>query len=176
LLVGNMSEVDLVYDLLVFTAPHGRSRALDRYARTSPPLPGSEEALMLDAMRKARFAVLTMERRHPTAGIIFTDLFRNEEIWLVDEGLEASLKVGSAYATRYYTPDQFSMTAGVGVPVHRGLLMDAVEAYAPQLLRKSKTQLLDDPRLPEAIYRTAIEEGVMERVAYVNPPAEGYAA
>jgi hypothetical protein len=175
LTLGSMSEVDLVYDLLVFTAPPGRSRALDRYARKLTPPPGSDDALVLDAMCKARFAVLMMERRHPVAGIIFADLFRNEEIWLIDEGLEASLEVGSAYATRYYTPDQFSMAAGVGVPVHHGLLMDAVEAYSPQLLRKSKAQLLDDPRLPEAVYRAAIEQGVMESVAFVNPPAEGYA-
>jgi hypothetical protein len=176
LFLDGISAFDLVSDLLVYTAPAGRSRALDRFARNSPPVAGSDEALMLDAMRKARFAVLIARSRHPAAGLIFTDLFRHEDIWLVDEGLEASLKIGTAYATRYCTPEKFSMTTGVGMPIYRDLLTEAVEAYAPQLTRKSAGQVTDDPRLAEAIYRKAIEEGVMETVAYVDPPAEGYAA
>jgi hypothetical protein len=176
LFLDSIGGLDLMSDLLVYTAPTGRSRALDRFARNSPPVAGSDEVLMLDAMRKARFAVVIMRFRHPAAGLIFTDLFRDEDIWLVDEGLEASLEVGATYAMRYYTPETFSMTAGVGMPVHRDFVTEAVGAYAPQLMRKSAGESIDDPRLAEAIYRKAIEEGVMETVAYVDPPAEGYAA
>ena len=46
---------------------------------------------MLEAMRNARFAVVLVRRRHPSVGLIVTDLFRNIELWLVDEGLEISL-------------------------------------------------------------------------------------
>lgn len=175
IILGCEGEATLASDLAVYTAAPGRSRALDRYARNAPPPAGSDEALVLDAMRGARFAVLGMQCRHPSAGLVFVDFFRDEEIWLVDEGLETCLKRGMAFATRYYTPGPFSMTAGVGMPVDADLLEDALEEV-PQVKRKPKLQAIDDPRFAEAVYRAAIREGIMERIMYLDPPAEGYAA
>ncbi len=130
LILDNMEELTLAFDLAIYTAPAGRSRAIDRYARSAQFAPGSDEAIMLEAMRNARFAVILVQRRHPSAGLIVTDVFRNIEIWLVDEGLEMSLPVGTAYATRYYAPDRFVVTAGVGMPVDIELLTSAVEIGA----------------------------------------------
>lgn len=174
-ILDNMSELDLVSDLAIYTAPPGRSRALDRYAGNVPPAPGSDAELMLGAMRSARFAVLKMRRPHPIAGLIFFDDARGEEVWVVDEGLEVSLEEGVFLATRYFTPKPFSMAAGVFVPLDSKLLERTVE-LVPHLLRKRSQQLLDDPRFAEALYRAAIEGGVMERVRFQDPPAEGYAA
>jgi hypothetical protein len=167
-IVDNMDALTLAVDLAVHTAPDGRSRAIDRYARSTRFEPGSDEALMLEAMRNARFAIVKVRRRHPSAGLIVTDTFRNTELWLVDEGLETSLPDGTAFATRYYSPDGFVMTAGVGMPVHVGLLVNAVES-APQLQRKSRAEVIEDRRFAEAVYRAAIEDGIMAGVAYRDP-------
>ena len=175
LMLGSVEQFDLISDLIVYTALPGRSRALDRYARSMPPPAGSDEALVLDAMRNARFGVLQMQHRHPAAGLILRDEARNEEIWLVDLGYEMWMEEGMRVATRYYTPGPFSMTAGVSIPLRGRLISQAME-FVPQLLRKKPAQLCDDPRFAETLYRTAIEDGVMERVRYVDPPAEGHAA
>ena len=128
LILESMDELTLAFDLAIHTARPGRSRAIDRYARSAQFAPGSEEALVLEAMCNARFAVVEVQRRHAAAGLIVTDLFRSVELWLVDEGLEMSLPEGTVYATRYCTPDRFSMTAGVGMPVDLPLLRDAIES------------------------------------------------
>jgi hypothetical protein len=167
-IVDNMDELALAIDLAIYTAPDGRSRAIDRYARSARFAPGSDEALMLEAMRNARFAIIKVQRRHPSAGLIVNDQFRNTELWLVDEGLETSLPDGTAFATRYHSPDRFVMTAGVGTPVHVGLLVNAVES-APQLRRKSRAEVIEDRRFAEAVYRAAIEDGIMAGVAYRDP-------
>jgi len=130
---------------------------------------------MLEAMRDSRFAVILVRRRHPSVGLIVSDLFRNIELWLVDEGLEISLPAGAAYATRYYKPDDFVMTAGVGMPIDLGLVIGAVES-APQLLRKSQVEVIEDRRFAEAVYRAAIADGLMEGVAYQDVPSPGDAA
>ena len=130
---------------------------------------------MLEAMRNARFALIAVERRHEAAGLIVTDLFRNAELWLVDEGLEMSLPVGAAYATRYYTTDSFVMTAGVGMPVDSDLITHALES-APLLRRKSPAEAIEDRRFAEAVYRAAIEDGIMEDVVYQDVPGTGKAA
>ena len=173
--LDDMDELTLAYDLAIHTAPDGRSRAIDRYARSARFTPGSDEALMLEAMCNARFAVVIVQRRHPSVGLIVSDVFRNCELWLVDEGLEISLSAGTAFATRYYSPDRFVMTAGVGMPIDRDLLTSAVESV-PQLLRKSHGEAIEDRRFAEAVYRAAIADGLMAGIAYRDPPGSGYEA
>jgi hypothetical protein len=175
IILDNMDDLALAFDLAIHTAPDGRSRAIDRYARSARLAPGSDEALMLEAMRNARFGVVSVLRRHPSAGLIVADLFRETELWLVDEGLEMSLPNGAAFATRYYAPDPFLMTAGVTVPIDLNLLSSALES-APQVLRKSHVEAIQDRRFAEAVYRVALADGIMEGVAYQDPPGAGEAA
>src|ERR1700736_3311052 len=70
LILDNMDELTLAYDLAIHTAPDGRSRAIDRYARSAQLAQGSDEALVLRAMCNARFAVILVQRRHQAAGLI----------------------------------------------------------------------------------------------------------
>ncbi len=175
LMLDSMDELTLAFDLAIHTAPAGRSRAIDRYARSAPFAQGSDEALVLEAMCKARFAVVLVLRRHQAAGLIVTDLFRNVELWLVDEGLEISLPEGTMFATRCYTPEGFAMTTGAGMPVDLVLLERALKSV-PQLLRRSHAEAIDDRRFAEAVYRAAIADGIMEGVTYQDPAGTGSAA
>ena len=175
LILDSSNELDLVSDLVIHTAQAGRSRAIDRYARNAPPPAGSDEALVLDAMRNARFAVLSVEARHPAVGLLLVDVIRDAEVWLVDEELEKSLPTGTWLATRHFTPDLFSMTAGVGVLVYPAVLSKAL-TKTPGLRGKYLVEALEDPRFAEALYRASIDEGLTERMRFQDPPAEGYAA
>lgn len=175
LLLDSMDELTLAFDLAIHTALVGRSRAIDRYARSTRFAQGSDEALVLEAMCDARFAVVLVQRRHQVAGLLVTDVFRKIELWLVDEGLEMSLPEGSAFATRYFTPDGFAMTAGVGMPVDLVLLTSAVESV-PQLVRRSRAEAIEDRRFAEAVYRAAIADGIMEGISYQDPAGAGDAA
>jgi hypothetical protein len=168
LVLDDPEELNYAFDLAIHTAPMDRSRAIDRYARSTRLAPGSDEALMLDAMCHARFAVVSVVRRHEAAGLIVEDLFRQRELWLVDIGLETSFPDGSVLATRLFQPEMFSMTAGVNVPLDRELITDALDEV-PQSLTKSPTAALDDRRFAEAIYRVALAGGVMQRIKYQDP-------
>jgi hypothetical protein len=170
LILDNMDELNYVHDLVIHTASAGRSRAIDRYARSADLVAGSDEALMLEAMRAARFAILAIERRHESAGLIATDLCRRDQVWLVDFGLEASLPAGSMIATRLYTPERFSMTAGVNVPFDLGLIEDLCVGLPRQLGQFELAALIDDRRFAETVYRVALADGIMDRVAYRDLP------
>ena len=172
LILDDMEEMSYVFDLAIYTAPPRRSRAIDRYARSAQLPPGSDEALMLEAMRAARFAILILGRRHDAAGVIATDLFRRTDVWLVDIGLEASLEEGAMMATRLYTPEQFSMTAGVNVPFDLALIEDLYDALPRRLGETRLTDLIDDRRFAETIYRVALADGIMDRVTYQDPPED----
>ena len=49
LVLDSMDELTLAFDLAIHTAPMGRSRAIDRYARSARLAPGSDETLVLEA-------------------------------------------------------------------------------------------------------------------------------
>ena len=175
LILGAEDELALVFDLALYGRQGGRKRLLDRYAASQRLAQNSDEARVLDAMLAARFALLRVERRHPEVGLIVSDLMREEELWLVDEGMEASAPVGLKMATRVYSPGDFHMTAGVFVPLAGLLLMSALERR-PLLLRMGLDEALEDRRFAEAIYREAIRAGVMERVRLQDPPGLAGAA
>lgn len=122
-------------------------------------------------MRHSRFSIIACARRHAVAGLIVKDLFRGLEYWLVDEGLESSLPDEAMLATRLYTLDGFTMTAGVLVPLDMELIEHAI-VETPQLLRKVPKEAINDRRFAEAIYRAAVVSGIMEQVGYQDTIAE----
>jgi hypothetical protein len=170
LILEDMDEMNYICDLAIHTAPAGRSRAIDRYARSARLAAQSDEALVLEAMRAAYFSILVIERRHETAGLVATDLFRRAEVWLIDIGLESSMPDGGIIATRLFTPERFAITAGVQVPFNLGTIKD-LNAELPICLRNSNLPtLIDDRRFAEVIYRVALAGGIMDRIRYQELP------
>ena len=141
------------------------------YARLARFAPGSDEAIVLAAMRQARFSLWRIERRHPITGLILRDLLRGEETWLVDEAMEKNAPPGVEMAARLLQPETFAMTARIIVPVLPDLmprpdLMDEVLTRAPALKRLQGDGLARDPRFAIGIYRAAVATGAMERVRF----------
>jgi hypothetical protein len=164
LVAESEAEMTLVFDLALYTAKEGRSRALDRYARATPLPPGSDAARMLEAMRHARFSVWRIKQRHEIAGLIITDVLREAELWLVDEQLEASASEGLSFAGRICEPDRFAMSWGVVVPVYREMMEEVALDMLTQR-RGDPERVSQDPRFALAIYRAAIDHGVLNDVA-----------
>jgi hypothetical protein len=170
LVLDDVEELNYAFDLAIHTAPADRSRAIDRYATSTRLVPGSDERLVLDAMRASRFSILRIERRHEIAGLIATDLFRRTELWLIDIGLESSVPDRSLMATRLYTPEQFSMIAGVNVPFDPNIIDDLAAELPRHLRGQPVAEIIDDRRFAEAIYRVALASGIMERIKYQDAP------
>ena len=76
LVAESEEELTLAFDLAIYTAPAGRSRAIDRYRAAARLDEGSDEALVLEAMCRARFSVWRIERRHEAVGFTVSDVIR----------------------------------------------------------------------------------------------------
>jgi hypothetical protein len=169
LVAESIDEMTLAFDLAIHTARPGHSRAIDRYARAAQLQPGSDESVVLEAMRQARFSVWRVERRHEAAGLVVQDLLRQDEAWLVDEALEQSAPEGVAVAMRLCTPDAFAMTSGIIVPVDREMMEEVLDQVLPRV-RGEPDQVANDRRFASAIYRTAVANGLMERISFEETP------
>jgi hypothetical protein len=164
-------EIGLAEDLAIYVARLGRSHPLDRYARAAGFAPGSDEAIVLEAMRHARFSLWRIERRHQTTGLILRDLLRDEETWLIDEAMAQNAPQGVEMAARLLQPDDFAMTARLIVPIIPDLmtipeLMEEVFTRMPALRRIRGGVLARDPRFAIGIYRAAVATGAMDFVRF----------
>lgn len=167
----NDNEMTLPEDLAIYLPRLGHAHPLDRYARVARFAPGSDEAIVLAAMRRARFSLWRVERRHPTTGLILRDLLRDEETWLIDEAMERNAPPGVEMAARLLPLENFAMTARIIVPILPDLmtrpdLMEEVFTRAPALRRLQRDVLATDPRFAIGIYRAAVATGTMERVRF----------
>jgi hypothetical protein len=162
-----LEATDLVYafDLALHTASAGRTPAIDHFARMTKFAPDSDEALMLMAMRNPNFTIIRVDRVHPAAGLVVTDMYRRKEIWLVDEAMERSISRGMIIATRLYTLESFSMTAGVALPLDAEMLRDMIDDM-PQLDHDQLVEAVDDFRFVETVYRIGLARGVTKRFRY----------
>jgi hypothetical protein len=167
----NDNEMTLPEDLAIYLPRLGRSHPLDRYARVARFAPGSGEAIVLAAMRRARFSLWRIKRRYSTTGLILRDLLRDEETWLVDEAMERNAPPGVEMAARLLQLENFAMTARIIVPILPDLmtrpeLMEEVFSRAPALRRLQRDVLAGDPRFAIGIHRAAVARGTMERVQF----------
>jgi hypothetical protein len=164
-------EIALAEDLAIYLPRLGRSHPLDRYAWAARFTPGSDEAIVLAAMRHARFSLWRVERHHETTGLILRDLLREEEVWLIDEAMASNARPEQEMAARLVEPDRFAMTARVIVPIipnvmTRPELMEEVFIRAPALRSLQGKALAEDPRFAIGIYRAAVATGVMDFVRF----------
>jgi hypothetical protein len=90
-------------------------------------------------------------------------VLREAEIWLVDEQLETSAPEGLCFAGRLCQPDDFAMSCGVVVPVYRELL-EEVTTDMLAWRRGDPERVAEDPRFAIAIYRAAIDGGILNNV------------
>jgi hypothetical protein len=168
LVADSIDELTLAFDLCLYTAAPGRSRGIDRYARSAGIAPGSDEDLMLKAMCQARFSVFQVERPHETAGLLVRDLMRGEGLWLVDENLERTAPGGLTLAMRVSRPATFAMTCGVMVPTNAVLIDEALEEVQGRV-RGEPGAIANDRRFATAIYRIAVMSGIMDQIGFASP-------
>jgi len=151
-----------VFDLAIYTAKEGRSRAIDRYATVAQLRPDSDERSMLEAMRRAQFSIWRVARQHDKCRLVVNDVLRQSEVWLVDEVLELS---GMCFAGPLCGADLFAITGGVVVPVDLPMLEDVLTDVLA--CRHADIERIGgDPRFAAAIYHAALDAGVMDDVVF----------
>jgi len=159
-------EWPLVCDLALYTAPAGRSRAVDRHTKAALPKADGEEADVLRAMAAARYSLWKVERHHESTGVILTDTIRGDEVWLVDEAFGYVAKPGWIAAIRLLPVAAFYVTSGTMVPIDNEAIVRDLSDRLSWVRDRDKDRLSTDPRLPVAVYRAALQHGVLNRVRY----------
>ena len=115
LIANSEEEMTLAFNLAIYTAKEGQSRAIDRYAKVAQLPPDSDERSMLDAICHAQFSIWRVARLYDTCGLVVNDVLRQAEAWLVDEGLEL-VQVACALPVGFATPIYLLSPAALSYP------------------------------------------------------------
>jgi len=176
IMLDDVGDFAYVYDLALYTAKEGRSRAIDRYARSIHPAPGSDEEITLRAAQAARFAVWLVEGRHDTAGLNIFDVAREQTVRLMDEGFEATLPTGVLFASRLQPVDDFVMTTGAAVPLDGSMFKDCLSGLPWSIT--SRVAMIEDYRFAIAVFRAYLsgESGARIKHRDTSDPLETAAA
>ena len=165
LIASSFSEVHLINDLSIYSTRMSNTTAVERHRDRTIFQEESDEEVVLNAMCHSRFAFIRVERRHSVAGLIVSELFREEEIWLMDEGFEETVPVGYVFASRLFKPDKFYMTTGVAIPLNNDVIVEIAEAF-PNMCTNTITNRRKNFRLIEAVYKTGIKRGAMDTIRF----------
>lgn len=150
------AEMAFAIDLAIYTAPPGRSRAIDRVVRQHGKLRG-EAVLVLNALSRAWLSIFHVQGTHPEAGLLLEDALLGGEVWVLDEGLAEAAEPGSIVATRLGRVLGYAITTGVHTVLDEMTLAGIREA-----LRRAGADPLDlisDPRFAEGLWRRALGFG-----------------
>lgn len=132
-------ELAFAMDLAVYTAPPGRSRAIDRVAKQYGGRAGEESALVLNALSRAWLSLFRVLGPHPEAGLLLEDLVLGGEVWVVDEALAAHAQPGAVLGIRLGRVCGFAITCGV------------VAVLDPAMANEVQREVGDDRDLAEAL-------------------------
>jgi hypothetical protein len=160
------SEVALVYDLALYTAQPGRTRAIDRCARKRLTAAQPDEALVLQALQASRFSIFRVIGRGEPAGVLLEDLMRGGRIPLLDQGMEQSARAGDVFAMRVAPIEGFVINCGAVVPMGFEIFEEIIEFLTDGAPDAELAALADRWRFAASLYELAIELGLMSSIMY----------
>jgi hypothetical protein len=161
--VSSMDFEDLApaFDIALFSKPADGSSLVERYLEEVRGRLKGDHLTVVEALADARFSVFELIERHPVAGVVLLDLSTGEEVWLMDQGFEASVPSGYLLALRLIQPAEFHMTTGVVVSMNDEATWEAVNRRHPLKSTDDLLVISDRDQLAEAVYAAAVETGAL---------------
>src|SRR5204863_1157619 len=108
--------IAVLMDYCIYDVRRQGRNAIERFLAETPPPANSDDMVLLQAMRHARYSLFAVESAEPGVGVHVRDLLRDEPLFLVDVGLSRTAAVGLVLAARVMAPDGIGMTTGAALP------------------------------------------------------------
>jgi SEC-C motif len=164
----------VLMDFCIYDVRRQGTNAVERYLAESPPASNSDEMVLLQAMREARFSLLAVEALEPGVGARVRDLLRDEELFLVDVGFSHTAPLGMVLAARIMAPEGIHMTTGAALPVgvlsaedRFGFLQGIVAAFKDADFRHLTPT--EASEVAANTIRTCLQLGAAAHIEYTEP-------
>lgn len=144
LIVSSRGVTDLLTDVCLYDCFPGGKSPISRYQAIAALVPGTPEALVIEAM--AHLPPLSLYRiqcRKPGVGVEMHDLLTDENVLVMDRGLGETAEAGVCLATRLIRFPNFgiNMTSGAAMVVEAILAENLVDDIHAELGRGAQACL-----------------------------------
>ena len=171
-------EIAVLMDFCIHDVRRNGMNAVERRLAETPPAADSDEIVLLQALRQARFSLVVVEATEPGVGVHVRDLLRDEPLFLVDVGFSRSAAVGLMLAARFMAPDGIGMTTGAPLPVgmlspdERDRFLRGMKASFPRMDLGNPSQE-ESSEFAAVVIRECLRLGAAERIEYADPGQGG---
>ncbi len=125
------SVAAVLADCCIFDWLEEGEAAPERYARETPPLEGTYEHELLDAMLGARYDVIEVTERKPGVGVRASSLVDGLDLRVLDIDLARKAKIpGDTFAARLLPLGEYWMTSAPALEIDRPLAVAALKTFA----------------------------------------------
>jgi hypothetical protein len=153
----DLDDVAPALDLALYARDADGATEVQRYLAALRVDLEDDDRAVLEAMSEARFSLFEVLGRHTVAGLVLQDTRTGEDVWLIDEGLEASAPEGCRLWLRVFRPGDFWMTTGAAIVLTGDGMRDAVDRRRPAPRNGDlRAEPVDPDGLAEAVYASAI--------------------
>jgi hypothetical protein len=171
LVFDSEDETAVLMDYAIYNVQSAGRNAVQKYLAQSPPPPGSDEMVLLNAALKASYSLFQVIDLEPGIGVTVQDLLRGETGFMADIGFSSTARKGSVLATRVIPLDEqgFVMSGGAALPVVPELLTKIKRelgvAFGPgtDFARLTRDQ---EAALAALVIRVCLQTGMSSRIAY----------
>jgi hypothetical protein len=153
--MAQLDEGELAYafDLAIYTAPPGRTRAIDRVAKQHASLK-TEAALVLNGLIRSWLSIFRVIGPHPEMGLVVEDALFGGEVWVMDDILAELGEAEGVFCARLARIWGFAITTGTVAPLDAGMLT-AIRGTTAQG-GVDPSALIEDPRFIRTMWQRAL--------------------
>jgi hypothetical protein len=176
---GSATEMSVLMEYSLYDYRWERHNVIEQYISQTPLEPGSDKAIFLEAMAKARYSLFRIEAVEKGVGIQTLDLFRRDNCFVIDIGLSETAIKNMVLAGRIINlgDNKFSMTTGASLPVDRYIL-ERIIREIPKRFGNTEAEIagMSPERAAEfsaAIIRICLEGDAASHMGYDEKDAVG---
>lgn len=126
LVFDSEEEMSVLMDYCIYDGWVGQHNAVTRFLAKQPYAAGTDQALLLDGMSRARYSLFQVESVAEGVGINCRDVLRGDGGTIVDEGLGNTASHAVVFAGRLVVLPELGMTTGAVLGVDADTLADIV--------------------------------------------------
>jgi len=173
LILNNDDEIAILYDYCLHHYRRADKTVIDRYLETTPPEPESDEAILLETMRRQRFSIFQVEESdYPK--VILRDLVAGGTLDIVDIGLSSTARPGHVLVGRILPLPEFNISSGIMIPLPEPTYRESIAPIVEKFLRNANQG--DGPRFSPTheasfvaqVIRVSLQAGGMDNSFYTD--------
>jgi hypothetical protein len=174
LILNNDDEIAILYDYCLYNYRRDGKNIIERHSLTAPPPADSLDAVLLQAMQQAYYAVLKVVDIHPNQGANLQNLITGETLDIIDISLSETGEPGIVLVGRIIPLGEFNMSSGTLIPLPESVYEDKLKPVIGKFVKsdatgeKLKLSASVEASLTAEIIRVSLHAGGEDNVFYTD--------